>query len=62
MLYTHSNVNVSETRVFARNFFKHGFTCKTYDLHENAKILPSCTCKTTRYSLNHAYQRKKLYL
>jgi hypothetical protein len=53
-------------RDYARNLFMQILACtvlaysyKTYDLHENAKILPACTCKVTRYSLNLAYQRQK---
>jgi hypothetical protein len=35
---------------------------KTYDLHENAKILPECNCKITRYYLNSAYQKKSVFM
>ena len=53
-------------RDYVQNIFMQILACavlacsyKTYDLHENAKILPACICKVARYSLNLASLRKK---
>ena len=54
-------------REYVRNLFMQIFvyvvvacSYKAYDLHEQAKIFAACSCKIARYSLNLAYQRRKI--